>query len=208
MHYDPRTESHDLPHSPITALVMPRPIGWISTLGTEGQVNLAPYSFFNLISGHPPFVMFSSTPRKDSQANVERTGEFVASIATDALQNAMNESSAEFSASVSEPEAIGLEMTPSVSVAPPRVARSPIALECKLANIVSLVGSDGKLNRSTVVIGEVVRIHIADEVLVNGLIDVSRVRPLARLGYFDYCVVDTVFPIPRPEKPSASLGRE
>jgi flavin reductase (DIM6/NTAB) family NADH-FMN oxidoreductase RutF len=208
MQYDPRTELHGLPHSPVTSLVVPRPIGWISTIGAEGQVNLAPYSFFNLISSHPPFVMFSSAPRKDSQTNAERTGEFVASIATEALQDVMNASSADYGAGVSEPEVLGLEMAPSRSVMPPRVARSPIALECKLANVVSLVGSDGRLNRSTVVIGEVVGIYIDDDVLVDGLIDISRVRPLARLGYLDYCVVDSVFPIKRPRKPATPLNRD
>src|SRR3972149_1114806 len=96
MYFDPRSQSQNLRPRPYTALVVPRPIGWISTIGPDGNVNLAPYSFFNLVSGDPPFVMFSSAPRKDSQRNAEQNGELVFNIATWELKDAMNASSAEF----------------------------------------------------------------------------------------------------------------
>jgi flavin reductase (DIM6/NTAB) family NADH-FMN oxidoreductase RutF len=198
MYYDPRREKHGLRHSPVTALVVPRPIGWISTISPTGVVNLAPYSFFNLISGYPPWVIFASAPRKHSQINAEATGEFVFNLATWDLREQMNASSAEFPDGVSEPEAVGLKMTPSRAVKPPRVAESPIAIECKYYKTVELIGSDGKANRSSLVIGEVVGIYIDDAVIVDGMIDITRMRPIARLGYMDYCVVDEFFTMPRP----------
>jgi flavin reductase (DIM6/NTAB) family NADH-FMN oxidoreductase RutF len=201
MYFDPRTEKHGLAHSPFTALVVPRPIGWISTIGPGGIVNLAPYSFFNLVSSAPPVVMFSSAERKDSQRNVEEAGEFVCSIATFELKDVMNASSAAFGPGVSEPERVGLEMTASRQVKPPRVAQSPIALECKYMKTVELIGADGRRNRSSVVFGEVIGIYIADRVIVDGMLDITRIRPIARLGYFDYAVVEEIFVMPRPAVP-------
>ena len=201
MYFDPRTEGHGLKHSPYTALVVPRPIGWISTVGTDGVVNLAPYSFFNLVSSYPPFVLFSSADRKDSQRNAEETGEFVCSLASYELKDAMNASSAPYARGVSEPERLGLEMAPSRQVKPPRVARAPAALECRYFKTVELYSSDGKRNRSSVVIGEVVGIYIDDRVIVDGIVDITRMRPVARLGYLDYCVVDEFFTMPRPPAP-------
>src|SRR5882724_104718 len=131
MFYDPRTEPHGLAHAPTNALVAPRPIGWITTMTRQGSINLAPYSFFNLVSGYPPVVIFSSGPKKDSQTNAEDTGEFVYNMATWELREVMNASSAEFDPAVSEPEMLGLEMVPSRHVKPPRVKRSPVHLECK-----------------------------------------------------------------------------
>jgi flavin reductase (DIM6/NTAB) family NADH-FMN oxidoreductase RutF len=201
MYFDPRTEPHGLAHSPYTALVVPRPIGWISTVSRAGVVNLAPYSFFNMVSSHPPFVLFSSADRKDSQRNAEESGEFVCSFASYELKDAMNASSAPFPPGVSEPERIGLEMAPSRQVKPPRVARSPAALECRYFKTVELYGSDGRRNRSSVIIGEVVGIYIDDGVIVDGMLDLRRMRPVARLGYLDYCVVDGFFTMPRPAAP-------
>ena len=204
MHFDPRTERHNLPHNPYTALVVPRPIGWISTIGPGGIVNLAPYSFFNLVSAYPPFVMFASAPRKDSQRNAEESGEFVVNVATYELKDVMNASSAEYGSDKSEPAALGIAMTPSRQVKPPRVARSPVALECRHYRTIELVGSDGKRNPSSVVIGEVVEVYIDDAVIVDGMVDVTRFRPVARLGYFDYCSVDRIFTMPRPPAPERS----
>ena len=201
MYFDPRTEKHGLAHSPFTALVVPRPIGWISTIGPGGIVNLAPYSFFNLVSSAPPVVMFSSADRKDSQRNVEEAGEFVCSIATFELKDVMNASSAAFGPGESEPERVGLEMTASRQVKPPRVAQSPIALECKYMKTVELIGADGRRNRSSVVFGEVIGIYIDDRVIVDGMLDITRIRPIARLGYFDYAVVEEIFVMPRPAVP-------
>ena len=206
MFYDPRTEPHGLAHSPVNALVCPRPIGWVTTLTRNGTVNLAPYSFFNLVSGYPPVVIFSSGPKKDSQTNAEETGEFVYNMATWELREVMNASSADFAGHESEPEKLGLEMIPSLKVKPPRVARSPVHFECKYMKTVDLVGSDGKKNRSSIVIGEVVGIHIDDSLITNGMVDITRARPIARLGYMDYCVVDEVFEMMRPESPAAAIA--
>lgn len=197
MDYDPRTEPHNLRHDPVTALVVPRPIGWISTIGPNDVVNLAPYSFFNLVAGKPPFVMFASNARKHSQVNAERTGEFVFNIVPLALKSEMNVSGGVYDETVSEPEVAGLEMAPSRQVAPPRVARSPVALECKYIQTVPLVRSNGVPTTNAVIIGEVVSIHIDDDVIVDGRIDINRIQPVARLGYMDYCFVDNVFTMHR-----------
>jgi flavin reductase (DIM6/NTAB) family NADH-FMN oxidoreductase RutF len=198
MFYDPRTQKHGLKHSPVTALVVPRPIGWISTLDPNGVVNLGPYSFFNLVSGYPPWVIFASAPRKHSQVNAEVSGEFVFNLATWDLREQMNASSAEFPPGVSEPEKVGLEMVPSRNVKPPRVKRSPVALECKYFKTIDLIGSDGKQNRSQIVIGEVVGIYIDDTVIVDGMVDITKMKPIARLGYMDYAVVEDFFSMARP----------
>jgi flavin reductase (DIM6/NTAB) family NADH-FMN oxidoreductase RutF len=199
MDYDPRTEPHNLARDPVTSLVVPRPIGWITTITKSGLVNLAPYSFFNLVAGRKqPFVMFSSAGRKHTQRNAEIAGEFVFNLATFDLRTEMNQTSAEIDEGVSEPEVAGLAMVPSRFVKPPRVALSPIALECKYNQTVALVGSSGKTADSSIVIGEVVNIHVDDSVIVDGMLDIRRMRPIARLGYMDYCVVDEFFTMLRP----------
>ena len=199
MYYDPRHKPIPLPHDPLTALVVPRPIGWISTLGRNGIVNLAPYSFFNAVAANPPFVMFSSAGIKHSQLNAEQTGEFVASLATYELREELNITSAMVGAEVSEPELARLEMAPSIAVKPPRVKKSPVALECRYLKTVELPGPDGKPHSFSIVIGEVVGIYIDDSVIVNGIVDLSQARPIARLGYLDqYTVVDTIFKMIRP----------
>lgn len=199
MEYDPRSEPHNLARDPVTSIVVPRPIGWITTISPAGVVNLAPYSFFNLIAGKPPFVMFASNPKKHSQHNAESSGEFVFNLATFDLREEMNLTSARVDEATSEPEFVGLEMTASRNVKSPRVARTPMALECKYLQTVPLVRSNGEATTSSVIIGEVVNIHIDDGVIVDGLIDIERVRPIARPGYMDYCVVDSVFTMLRPD---------
>ena len=208
MDYDPRSEPHNLAHSPLTALVVPRPIGWISTIGPGEIVNLAPYSFFNMVSAYPPFLIFSGGPRKHTETNAETKGEFVFNLATYELKDQMNASSADFRADVGEAEAVGLEMVPSRFVRPPRVKRSPVAMECKYYKSVELIGSDGRRNPSTIVIGEVVNVHIDDALIVDGMVDIRRARPIARLGYMDYCVVDEIFAMMRPADPHANSPEE
>lgn len=198
MFYDPRSEAHGLAHSPWTALVAPRPIGWISSLSTEGVANLAPYSFFNAVSVVPPFVMFSSAGRKDSQTNIEETGEFVVNMAVAELKDALNQTSAPFAPGIDEFDRTGLEKAVCRNVRTPRVAASPVALECVLNSVVPLTARDGTKVRSEVIFGEVVGIHIADEVIVDGILDISRLRPLSRLGYMDYAITDDVFSMARP----------
>jgi flavin reductase (DIM6/NTAB) family NADH-FMN oxidoreductase RutF len=196
--YEPQKNDHGLPYTPFAALVVPRPIGWITTLTSEGVVNLAPYSYFNAVSSRPPAVMFASTTRKDSQWNAERTGEFVVNLATFDLRNEMGGTSEPMPPHVSEPYEVGLEMTPSRTVKPPRVARSPAALECRYMKTVELRGRDGDLWTSAVVIGEVIGIYIDDNLIVNGRVDITRARPIARLGYRDYCTVDEFFSLEYP----------
>lgn len=201
MHYDPRIRNHGLPHDPLNALIVPRPIGWISTIGRDGVLNLAPYSYFNAVASNPPYVMFASADRKDSQRNAEETGEFVASLATFELRNEMNITCAMVGPEVSEPELAGLEMAPSVVVKPPRVKKSPSALECRYLKTVDLPGKDGKPNLFTIIIGEVVSIYIDDAVIVDGLVELKGPqRPIARLGYADqYTAVDSIFRMRRPQ---------
>jgi flavin reductase (DIM6/NTAB) family NADH-FMN oxidoreductase RutF len=197
MDYDPRSEPHNLAHDPTTSLVVPRPIGWITTISPAGVVNLAPYSFFNMISSRPPFVMFSSNSRKHTQMHAQSGGEFVFNLATYDLRTEMNVTGGDYPEDVSEPELAKLAMAPSRTVKPPRVANSPIALECVYSQTVHLVSANGKAHNYEMVIGEVVNVHIDDAVIVDRNIDMSRVRPIARLGYHDYSVVDNIFAMKR-----------
>lgn len=194
MHYDPRKKrDHGLPHNPFKALVAPRPIGWISTLSASGVVNLAPYSFFNAVADFPPMVMFSSTGVKHSQINAEATGEFVANLVSYELRDEMVGTSAEVGPEVSEPEMVGLEMAPSLNVKPPRVARAPAALECRYLKTVPLTDIDGILSESAMIIGQVIGVYIDDAVITDGMVDLAKIQPVARLGYADYSAVDRVF---------------
>jgi len=197
--YDAINGSHGLERDPFKALVAPRPIGWISTVGPDGVVNLAPYSFFNAISDKPPYVMFSSAGRKDTLRNAEETGEFVCSLATYDLRDQMNTTSASVAPDVDEMSLAGLTAAPSRLVKPPRVAESPVAFECTYFKTVELPAQNGPANQYAVVIGSVVGIHIDDDAIVEGRVDVTRLRPIARLGYMDYAVVDSVFSLERPK---------
>lgn len=198
MFYETEENKHGLRHNPFKALVAPRPIGWISTLSEEGVLNLAPYSFFNAVSDRPPFVLFSSGGRKDSVVNAEATGEFVCSLATYELREQMNQTSAAVGPEVDEMELAKLESAPSKLVKPPRVAASPAALECKYYQTVTLPGTNG-LDGNYVVIGRVVGVYIADEYINDGMVDVTRYKPIGRLGYMDYAVVESVFSMDRPD---------
>src|SRR5919108_611666 len=135
-------------------------------------------------------------------------GELVYKMATYELRQAVKLSSAEYGPAISEPERIGLEMAPCRAVKPPRVARSPVALECRYYKTVELVSADGTRNTSSVILGEVVGIHVDDRVIVNGHIDVTRMQPLARLGYMDYCAVNELFAIQRPSVPDPEASAE
>ena len=197
MFYETNENKHGLAHDPFKALVAPRPIGWISSLDADGIVNLAPYSFFNAISDRPPFVMFSSSGRKDSVRNIEATGELVCSLATYELKEQMNTTSAMVGPEVDEMKLAGLTPAPCNLVKPPRVAESPVAFECRYYKTMVLPGLNGA-EGNLVVLGEVVGIHIDDDAIVDGRVDTAKMRPIARLGYMDYSVVDTVFSLDRP----------
>jgi len=196
--FDPNTHDPALSHSPIKAMVAPRPIGWLSTLSPQGVANLAPYSFFNLVCDAPYMVMFATSGHKDSFNNVRATGEFVWNLVSEDLGKAMNASSGSVDPGVDEFELAGLEKAASRRVAPPRVARARAALECQLDQIVDLK-SDDPTRRNSLVIGTVRSVFIADDAIVDGRFDVASVRPLARLGYRDYALIDETFELQRPD---------
>ncbi|MBM3481709.1 MAG: flavin reductase family protein [Alphaproteobacteria bacterium] len=202
MFYETATMAHGLSYDPFKACVAPRPIGWLTTLSREGIVNLAPYSFFNAVAEDPPMVMFATTGRdphgpKDTLRNIEATGEFVFNLATYKLREQMNRTSAPVPPEVDELSLAGLTPVPSRLVKPPRVAESPIHLECVYHQTIELPSNDPE-ERNAVGIGRVVGVHIADEVIRNGRVDLSLVRPIARLGYHDFTVVETIFEMRRP----------
>jgi flavin reductase (DIM6/NTAB) family NADH-FMN oxidoreductase RutF len=197
--YEP-AKGHGLKHSPFKAIVAPRPIGWISTIDSSGNVNLAPYSFFNAVSEQPPMVAFSSYERKDSVKNIELTGEFVVNLATRDLADAMNLSSAPLPHGSSEADYAGLQMSPCRVVKAPRVAASPAALECKLVQIVQLSDLSGQETSNFLVIGQVVGVHIAEACLEDGLFDIVKAGTIARCGYLaDYAQVTELFQVHRPK---------
>jgi flavin reductase (DIM6/NTAB) family NADH-FMN oxidoreductase RutF len=199
MFYRP-ADGHGLPHNPFNAIVSPRPIGWISTRAADGAENLAPYSFFNAIAYTPPQVMYATTGGKpdrargkDSFANIEETGVFCVNIVEYAARDAMNRTAGIWPRHVDEFTDAGIERAPCETIPCSRVALAPASLECRLAQIVPLRG-----NGNVMVIGEVVGIHLRDDCIVDGRFDVTRYRPLARLGYRDYAVVGEVFEMNRP----------
>ena len=200
MYYEPDKRNHGLGHDPFKALVAPRPIGWVSTVSKDGVPNLAPYSLFNAVSSRPPYVMFSSETVKDTLRNVQDTGEFVCCLATWALRDHMNATSAPVPPDVDEFRFGGLTAAASTAVKPPRVKESPAALECRLWQTVAVPGEKPDEPAAHVVFGRVVGIHIDDAFIDGDLVDTGAMRPIARLGYFDYAVVDpdTVFTLERP----------
>ncbi len=202
MFYEPK-DGHGLPHNPFKAIVAPRPIAWVSSLSTEGVANLAPYSFFNAVADAPPMLMISSSPvpsneDKDTLANILNTGEFVVHIVPHSMKDAMNVTSGGYPPNDDEFKRAGLEKAPSNIVSPPRIADAPIAMECRHHVNLGFPGQNG-VRGSHVIFGEVVGIHIADEALVDGMLDVTTYNPLARLGYMDYSTVRDVFSLDRPK---------
>jgi flavin reductase (DIM6/NTAB) family NADH-FMN oxidoreductase RutF len=186
MFYDARQNDHGLPHDPFKAIVAPRPIGWITSMSATGEINLAPYSYFNGVSSRPPMVMFASEERKDSLTFIEETGEFVCNFPTFELREEVNRTSAPFPRGVNEMEKAGLKPAPSRLVRPPRVAASPCALECKWVQTVSLKDYEGRPTDRHVVIGQVIGVHIDERFIRDGLLDTGAMRPIMRAGYHDY----------------------
>ncbi|WP_417584176.1 flavin reductase family protein [Pelagibacterium sp.] len=196
--YDP-AQGHGLPHDPIKAIVAPRPIGWISSCDTTGSANLAPYSFFNIFCSAPPILIFGSEGRKDSINNIEATGEFVYNLATRDQAEVMNVSSGAFDPWIDEFAEAGIAKLPSDEVSVPRVCGAPASFECKLLEIKPLVDLNGNDLSRELVIGQVVRVHIDESYLRDGLFDIERARPIARCGYRgDYAEVSSVFEMLRP----------
>jgi flavin reductase (DIM6/NTAB) family NADH-FMN oxidoreductase RutF len=179
----------------LTAIVVPRPIAWVTTLSVEGTVNLAPHSFYTVACANPPIVSFTSVGSKDTLRNARDTGEFVVNLAHGPLIEQVNNSSAAFAADESEPSQLGIGMAPSDVVKPPRVADSPAALECVLHSTV-------ELGDSTVVFGTVVSVSVADDVLVDGHPEYDLLDPLTRLGKDEWGVKAQVTSIRRPRRPA------
>ena len=195
--YEPAS-GHGLPHDPFKAIIAPRPIGWISSLGENGRANLAPYSIFNAFCSTPPIIGFSSEGWKHTVRNVAATGEFVFNLVTRALADAMNISGAPFPEGVSEFEAAGLTPAPSRIVSVPRVGESPAALECRLVSIQEMTDMDGEKLQRFLVLGQVVGVHIDTAFLKDGLFDTAAANPIARCGYLaDYADVSSLFAMPR-----------
>jgi flavin reductase (DIM6/NTAB) family NADH-FMN oxidoreductase RutF len=192
MFYRP-ADGHGLPHNPFNAIVTPRPIGWISTRGADGRDNLAPYSFFNAVAYVPPQVMFSSTATKDSLSLLRETGVFCVNVVEYAMRDQMNASSGAFDRGVDEFEQAKVTKADCETIDCPRVANAPAALECRVTQILKLEGEDNHA-----IFGEVTGIHLRDDCLKDGVFDVTRFQPLARLGYRDYSVVRDVFSLNRP----------
>lgn len=175
-------DGHRLPHDPFNAIIGPRPIGWISSRDAEGNVNLAPYSFFNAFNYTPPIIGFSSQGRKDSLRNIEATGEFVWNLATFDLAQAMNESCRAVAPEVDEFVMAGLTPLASEQVAPPRVAQSPVSMECRCTQIVRLRDAAGNDTNGWLVLGEVVAVHIDTRLLVDGIYDTAVSDTILRGG--------------------------
>ena len=192
----------------MTGAIVPRPIGWISSLDADGRPNLAPFSYFNAVSADPPTLMFSGGAhapdrRKDTVYNVEARGEFVVNVVTESLANAMNATAIVAPPEFDEFAYAGLTAAPSAVVAPPRVAESPIHFECEVAHIYRVrEGEDA----SSVVFGRIVHIHVVDELLDGTRIDAAKLRPLARLGGPTYAGLAEIFALERPTYPPSSDG--
>lgn len=201
MFYRPE-DGHGLPHNPFNAIITPRPIGWISSRSADGIDNIAPYSFFNGIAYVPPQVMFSTTTTKadqeigkDSLANVRDTGVFCVNVVEAAARDAMNATAEHLPKEVDEFAHAGISRAECKTIACPRVADAPAAMECKLTQIVRLPGEG-----NFVVFGEVTGIHLRDDCIVDGKFDATVYHPLARMGYRDYAIVHEVFELARPDE--------
>ena len=200
MFYEAGKRDPQLKFDPFKAIVAPRPIGWVTSMNAKGDINLAPYSYFNGVNSKPNVVMFSSEGLKDSVSFIAETKEFVCNLATWDLREQMNTTSAPLPRGVNEMQRAGLEPAPSRLVKPPRVAASPCALECKLLQIVTVNDVAGAPIDCHVVFGQVIGVHIDERFIVDGRLDVAAMKPIARCGYDEYAVVESVFAMQRPAK--------
>jgi flavin reductase (DIM6/NTAB) family NADH-FMN oxidoreductase RutF len=201
-HYYEPAKGHGLKHDPFNAIVAPRPIGWISSRDAKGNINLAPYSFFNAFCYRPPIVGFSSVGWKDSVSNIEKTGEFCWNLATMDLAERMNVTSAHVPHEINEFAMAGLTPAPSKIVNVPRVAESPASFECKVSEILQLKGAAGKKADAWLTLGEVVAIHIDKSFITDGVYQTALTRPIVRAGRSgDYFEIrpDAMFEMPRPD---------
>lgn len=182
VHFYEPSSGHGLPHDPFNAVIAPRPIGWISSHDRNGVLNLAPYSFFNAFNYHPPIIGFSSIGYKDSVRNIEQTGEFCWNLVTRSLAEQMNDTCAAVGPEVDEYALAGLTPAPSRVVSVPHVGESPVTFECRLSQILQLAGADGQKVDTWMVFGEVVGVHIARDLLHDGVYDTAAAQPILRAG--------------------------
>lgn len=198
MKYDPSRDKCPLPFSPFKSCTVPRPIGWLSSVSPDGIDNLAPYSQWQNLTFDPPMVMFAANQypdgrRKDTVLNAEQTGWFVWNMATYELREAVNQSAVDYPHGVDEFEKAGVTKAASVDAPAPRVAESPCHFECRYLSTHRLRGAS-TVGTVDVVFGEVARIHVRDDmVLPSGKLDIVRIAPLARMGYYDYAVIRDTF---------------
>jgi flavin reductase (DIM6/NTAB) family NADH-FMN oxidoreductase RutF len=195
MFYETAKHNHGMANDPFKAIVVPRPIGWISTVSASGADNLAPYSFFNAFSENPYYVAFGSGGYKHTLSNISETGEFAVNLATYSLREEMiatstSEESDEFALA-------GLVKAPCQLIKPSRVSASPATLECKHFKTVELPNDNGSV-RDWMVIGRVIGIHIADQFIENGRVNSAAMQPIMRLGYAEYATVDSTWKMRRP----------
>ena len=214
MHYAPQSDPCPLPFSPFKSCTVPRPIGWLSTISTDGIPNLAPYSQWQNLTFDPPMVMFaanqlSSGERKHTVVNAEETGWFVWNMATYDLREAVNISAMELPAEVDEFDRAGVTRAACIDAPGPRVAESPAHFECRYLSTHRLRGQSAH-GWVDVVYGEVMRIHVNDDVVTpEGKLAIPRIRPLARLGYYDYTSVTETFEMKIPsDNPATLVGLE
>jgi len=199
MFYRPE-DGHGLKHNPFNAVISPRPIAWISTRGSDGSENLAPYSFFNAVAYVPPQVMFASTSAKadrdgtkDTVANIRETGQFCVNIVEYEMRQIMNETSGPYGKDVDEFDLVDIERATCETIACSRVANAPASLECEMRQIVQLAGEANFL-----VVGEVTGVHLRDNCVKDGIFDVLSYQPLTRLGYRDFSRITELFSLKRP----------
>jgi flavin reductase (DIM6/NTAB) family NADH-FMN oxidoreductase RutF len=202
LHYYEPKNGHGLKHDPFNAIIAPRPIGWISSRDAKGNVNLAPYSFFNAFCYHPPIIGFSSTSKKDSVHNIEETGEFVWNLATMDLAKQMNATAAHVARDVNEFAIAGLTAVPGKLVNVPRVVESPVSFECKVSQIIQLQGANGVKAQAWLTLGEVVAVHIDKAMIKDGVYQTALARPIVRAGrrgdYFEIRP-EAMFEMVRPD---------
>jgi flavin reductase (DIM6/NTAB) family NADH-FMN oxidoreductase RutF len=179
--YQPK-DGHQLAHDPFNAIIAPRPIGWVSTKSSKGQVNLAPYSFFNAFNYQPPIIGFSSIGFKDSVRNAQESGEFCWNLVSRSHVEAMNRTSATVSSDTDEFELAGLSKRESTIVGAPHVADCPVVMECKTTQIVQLQTAQGEKCDTWLVLGEVVGVHIRDSFIIDGVYQTAKAEPVMRGG--------------------------
>lgn len=193
----------------IVGCVVPRPVAWITTVNADGLVNAAPFSSYNYVATTPPMLAMNIAKRaggagdaiKDTARNIKATGEFVVNVATEATMELMHRSGQNFPPEVSEAEALGIPLLPSRRVRPPRIALSPVQMECRLDQVVVL----GR-GINTLYIGEVVAFHLSPEIFDGRRVDSVKMRPIARLGGPFYAALGEVFERPMLQRPPGGEG--